>query len=258
MKKLTLIVTLLSILTFSVYSQETTEVLKTKKGRVIMPEAGDIGLSIDATPFLSYAGNLFNQNGNTAPTFNFTAQDPTSLTLKYFLKQDMAVRATFLLGSSRNVVNEPSISDPKKLDKTIYSATAFGFSGGIEYSRSIKNRLRGYYGGLVGFEYLPYTDDLGNTGNVKYIDAINVKNDTKIIGGNTSTIYIAGLVGVEYFFASKISIGGEFYFSGGFGSTSERRQTFSNGSEDNISQEKSNGMGFMTSASGALKLSFHF
>ncbi|MBR9831853.1 hypothetical protein GYB57_06890 [bacterium] len=44
------------------------EVLTSKKGVPILPEAGDYAIGVDATLFLDYTGNLFNGNlGNTSP-----------------------------------------------------------------------------------------------------------------------------------------------------------------------------------------------
>ena len=42
--------------------------LTSKKGEPILPEAGDWGISTDATPFLNYAGNFFGKSAfNSAP-----------------------------------------------------------------------------------------------------------------------------------------------------------------------------------------------
>ena len=77
-KSLTLLALALGISTS--FAQE----LKSKKEEMILPEAGDWGLAIDADPFLRYAGNFFGKTTtNAAPTFNFFTTANT-ITGRYF------------------------------------------------------------------------------------------------------------------------------------------------------------------------------
>lgn len=260
MKKFIVLIAVLALITANARSQETeTTILKTKKGRIIMPEAGDIGLSIDAAPFLDYVGNMFSQGLNTAPSFGFTAQNPGALTFKYFLSENMALRAGLMIGTTRDVEYIPNITDQDKLNRLITASSAFGFSAGIEFARPVKNRLRGYYGGVVGFETLPHID-----GHIKFTDAILIDYDYEKKGGTSTFIYLGGIAGVEYFVAPKIALGGEFglYFANGF--TSARKEIYQDpvmiedGTNEIIVTERSSGMTITTSASGSLKLSFYF
>ena len=45
--------------------------LKSKKGEIILPEAGNYAFGIDASPFFTYLGGLFSNAGGTTPTPNF-------------------------------------------------------------------------------------------------------------------------------------------------------------------------------------------
>lgn len=260
MKKLISLATLICLFAAFSFAQETENILKTKKGRVIMPEVGDIGLSVDATPFLNYAGNMFSQGFNTAPNFGFTAQNPGSITVKYFMQSNMALRVGLIIGSSRAVVNAPNFTDPDKLDKTVSSSSTLGLSLGAEFNRPIKNRLRGYYGGEVGLGYFAHPD-----GKIAFTDAVTADNDVLTKGGNTIEIYAAGLIGVEYFVAPKISLGGEFLVGMAFGSQSARKMFINDpalieamDTDEIVISEKSSAMALNTVASGAIKLSFYF
>ena len=80
-KSLTLLALALGISTS--FAQE----LKSKKEEMMLPEAGDWGLAIDADPFLRYAGNFFGKTTtNAAPTFNFFTNDNT-ITGRYFTEE---------------------------------------------------------------------------------------------------------------------------------------------------------------------------
>ena len=70
MKKTALI--FLAICSFCVFtygqfeSEAAGEILVSKNGHNILPEKGDIGLAIDATPFLDFIGNLTKINSGGA------------------------------------------------------------------------------------------------------------------------------------------------------------------------------------------------
>ena len=106
MKKIIYSVLIAALTTGAAYAQdeevavaetESTDSGDEKKGCCAggdrLPAAGDIGLSVDASSFLQYAGNMFNgENFNSAPTFDLENQ---TIMVKYFIADDMAVRVRF-------------------------------------------------------------------------------------------------------------------------------------------------------------------
>lgn len=143
----------------SAFAQDLTS----KKGEPILPEAGDWGLAIDATPFLNYAGNMFGKTANnTAPTWNFftTAQ---TISGRYFKDASTVYRGSLRIGFGGNTVREmeadrttPSntvitfpTANPMKENTWKRSSTTIGLAAGIEMRKG-KTRLQGYYGGEAG------------------------------------------------------------------------------------------------------------
>ncbi len=149
--------------------------LKSKKEEMILPEAGDWSLGIDANPFLNYAGNFFGKTtNNVAPTWNFLTSVQT-ITGKYFADVTTAYRGQLRIGmnssTARNMTSDRAAQNttvfpqpyPMKENTWKNSNTAFGLSGGLEMRRG-KTRLQGYYGGELGF-YLSNSKDVFTYGN---------------------------------------------------------------------------------------------
>lgn len=142
--------------------------LTSKKGEPILPEAGDWGIAVDATPFLKYAGNFFGkQNDNQAPTWNFFSSMQT-ITGKYFVDPTKAYRGTVRIGLGGNTVREMAANRmntansatangfpdkaPMVENSWKHSTTNIGLAAGMEMRKG-KTRLQGYYGGEVGLAY---------------------------------------------------------------------------------------------------------
>jgi len=90
--------------------------LTSKKGEPILPEEGDWGLGIDATPFLNYFGNFFGKTANNnAPTFDFLTGNQT-IVVKYFKDATTAYRGAIRLGfgsnSTTGLVQQDGQPDP--------------------------------------------------------------------------------------------------------------------------------------------------
>lgn len=229
---------------FTVHAQDLTS----KKGEPILPEEGDWGIGIDATPFLNYAGNFFGKtNNNTAPTFDFLTGNQT-IVGKYFKDATTAYRAAVRLGfgtsKQTNYVkdNTNTSPDPRYVQDTRkVSYNGIGLSGGIEFRKG-KTRLQGYYGGEIGIyfgsskETYTYGNAFNNpTGNITptSTDWSNptlpgVSASSRVISvknGSTLQFGIRGFIGAEFFILPKISIGGEFGLGLGFSSTGEGTTT---------------------------------
>lgn len=258
--------------------------LTSKKGEPILPEEGDWGIGIDATPFLNYAGNFFGKsNPNTAPSWNFLTSNNT-IVGKYFKDATTAYRAGIRLGIGSNKVTEleanrsTTYTPGSNIEKyaTVensakYSTTNIGLTGGLEMRKG-KTRLQGFYGGELGifFGSNKTTYTYGNALNPSGTPPVVVHNDDDIDGSNltsnsiapnqvgqarvterkTSGVFsfgIRGFIGVEYFILPKISLGGEFGWGIGIqnnGKTTTTYETQSTSASGTVSYEKKNGSTF--------------
>ncbi|MDP1800812.1 MAG: hypothetical protein Q8L81_05640 [Bacteroidota bacterium] len=159
----------------SAFAQDLTS----KKGEPILPEAGDWGLAVDATPFLNYAGNFFGKTANnTAPTWNFLTSVQT-ITGRYFKDAKNVYRGSVRIGFGSNTTREQAAN--RMLTANSASANGFptavtqventwkrsntdiGLAGGIEMRKG-KTRLQGYYGGEAGI-YVSMQKDKYTYGN---------------------------------------------------------------------------------------------
>jgi hypothetical protein len=196
----------------SVFAQDLTS----KKGEPFLPEAGDWAVSIDATPFLNYAGNFFGKTtANAAPTWNNYGLNQ-SITGKYFKDATTAYRATIRVGfdngKKRVAIDEyvaptavtEALGETKeqKYDQMKVSSRNIVLGVGME-KRKGKTRLQGIYGGdlLVWggnlkekYKYangLTQTDDAGTATFDENLDANDANGSTNFganaISGFTTT-----------------------------------------------------------------------
>jgi hypothetical protein len=225
--------------------------------KVYTPEAEDWALSIDATPFLNYAGNFIGGNGfNTAPTWDFNNGNQT-ITGKYFASEDMAYRGSLRLGTSTwndramvtdrtdtATMNSGAFPDMVGMveNTASYKSSFIGLSGGIEYRKG-EGRLQGYYGGELGISVssskAEYTYgnalEVGAGDTTTFVGVsgaddfgMNITTDTwgnsarilSVNNGRTFTFGLRGFIGAEYFIFPKMALGAEFGWGMGISSTS--------------------------------------
>jgi hypothetical protein len=190
----------------SVFAQDLTS----KKGEPFLPEAGDWAVSIDATPFLNYAGNFFGKTtANAAPTFNFMNGN-NMIVGKYFKDATTAYRVGLRLGfgnatEKRNVAALPSSANPYPTGPTTvenkYSraTTNVGVSVGME-KRKGKSRLQGFYGADAGifigsskdkYSYGNALSAISGTGsvNVASADGFGSDIDATVAGTQYANVY---------------------------------------------------------------------
>lgn len=214
--------------------------LTSKKGEPILPEAGDWGLSIEATPFLEYAGNFFGKTTpNAAPKFNFFTNNQT-ITGKYFVDAQTAYRGSLRIGinskTERSMVTDrlaaqtnTTVSFPTAdamVENTWKrSNTVIGLAGGIE-KRKGKTRLQGFYGGEAGLYMAMQKDKFtyGNALNTATANPVNVSNDdaftsvTNVSAGNPGIQGLSGnarateiKAGTVFSFGVRGFIGAEYF-----------------------------------------------
>jgi len=227
--------------------------MTSKKGTPILPEAGDWSIGIGANSTLEYFGNLMNSGTNTAPSFDWQ-REPNVIRAKMFKDANTAYRVGLRLGfgSDKTTNAAPIVGD---LKETKTSAMDIDLSAGIEKRRG-KGRVQGIYGGEAGI-------NLGSGKTTKtYNGNANVNDELEVKEGGTFGFGVRGFIGVEYFFAPKMSVGGEFGWGLNISSTGEKETTKADGNGGSLpstKEGKSSSFGFNTdNASGAIVLNFYF
>ncbi len=260
----------------SIFAQDLTS----KKGEPILPEAGDYAISIDATPFFSYAKSLVGAGINaTTPSWNFYTNNMT-IWGKKFKDANTAHRAGIRIGfgsASKEtlVADVTSTTTPQATvsDVVKTGGTNIGLTVGIEKRRG-KTRLQGVYGAEFGIN-LSSTNTKNTYGNA--LTATNAGSRVATVkSGMGFGLGLRAFVGAEYFMFPKMSIGGEFGWGIAFMSqaqgntTSERFDTSANvnavvstdvktGKSSSFSLDtQGNQTVFGTNPGAALKLTLHF
>lgn len=221
---------------------------KSKNGHEVLPQCGDWALGISATSFLNYLGNMFNNNSlNTVPTFN-SANTPNvfsigslggvALTGKYMKSSTLAYRVRFQVNAGstvyrNNVLKSALTPDPLNPvfveDKLTINSNVVLLAAGFEKRRG-HGRVQGFYGAeLLGgtssahrnYEYgNGYTIDFNTPiSTTDFLSGSSVNAVSRLkesFTGNSWFLGARGFVGVEYFFASKMSLGGEIGYTLGF------------------------------------------
>lgn len=233
------------------------DVLRSKKGVPILPEVGSWAIGIDATPFFMYLGNIFTTNNNPYfPSFGFTAQAPGAIYGKYIVSETTTYRGALLIGATTETTKSQNAVDPDQKDKTTVSAVSIGLAGGIQKNRVMFGRLIGYYGAQAGIMLEPYNAGFYE-GKLSFKDANDSDNNYKNVGGNTFSFSVGGLVGVEFFFAPRMALAGEFGYDLVLHTQSNREYVPSTGTSI-ITEYGGSGIHFEPRASGNLQLLFYF
>ncbi len=269
---------------FAIQAQETDdgtkrEAFKSKRGVYILPEGGDIALGFNAAPFFSYIGNMFNGNAGNGLGTSFIRNN--AIVGKYFLDENTAVRAEFRFGinstTNQEFVNQSGTDLADNIfvtDKEMTTRNNFLLSLGYEMRRGY-GRVQGYFGGMGQIQYgsvntkyeygnpitatytMPATTNF--TGNITPAGRV-----TEIRNLNDLTFGLRGFIGVEYFFAPKISIGAEFGWGPAYsvtvdGKVTEEYWTGTELKEETIDIPKDSRFVLDTdNAFGSLFLIFHF
>ena len=275
----------------SAYAQDLTS----KKGETMLPEAGDWAISMDATPFLDFAGGVLGGNA-TAPTAGYVTDQDWHIRGKMFKDANTAYRAGIRLGFGSEKTTAmigqlnataPSWPNAPAMVEDVMSsgATNIVITGGLEKRRG-NTRLQGYYGGELmisvsntkdSYTYGNAMDAAGtalgastNFGGNVGVDPF-YSNGARMTEDKTSSfgLGLRGFIGAEYFIFAKMSIGAEFGW--GLGVTSESSSTTWEATDGTtiatITDDSGNSEGGFgvdidamnsTSAAGSLNITFHF
>lgn len=214
--------------------------LTSKKGEAFLPEAGDWALGFDGTPFLNYAGNMFNGTTNNSVNATWVGNQP-AMTIygKMFKDESTAYRAKLRIGFGSNTTSNIFDTSNTTLtgevtDEMKSSYFNLTIGGGIEKRRG-NTRIQGFYGGevLISFgsssteytygdnskgsttngdlQYATYTTDF-TTGATTTQDPLTGTNerDVKMANGSTFQLGLRGFAGVEWFVSPKVSVAAEY------------------------------------------------
>jgi hypothetical protein len=259
MKKLFLTLTLASAVAFA-NAQDMTS----KKGVPILPEANDWSISFDAVPVLNYFGHLANGHAGNSASMNWA--DPSGMTIvgKMMKDESTAYRAKIRIGmhshSAESHVASTTTANATVINKTEWSKMNIGLGAGIQKYRG-KGRLKGYYGAELGLGFGGSGYDTTYTyGNA--LDSLNPGPRTKeVTAGSMFGVNVRGFIGVEYFFAPKMSVGAEYGWSIGLNSTGEGETTYE-AFGTTVNPSKTGGTSAFEIdtdiAGGAIWLSFYF
>ncbi len=222
-------------LTFAQGDSLSSPQLYSRRGVPILPETGEYGLSLNAQPLFNYAGNFFNNTADNELEIGYAYQ--YMFVGKHFITPQIANRLKLGFSTQYDRLVIPYLGNPDETHREIGKGTDFLIGVGQERRRG-RGRVQGLFGGeaYLRFVYVStnykYDRDLNDSDPVatpeeqmgpsggRAIRAINVTLDP---AGNATAIQGTGLslglrifVGVEYFFAPKISIGTELGLSAFF------------------------------------------
>ena len=270
--------------------------LTSKKGEAYLPEAGDWSIGFDASALTGYVGNALNgtqgQSALTAPWMNNAGQE---IRFKMFKDEKTAYRLRARIGTHNEAKDTYGMYDQDGLNTTAnqefitIELISDGFSlvlgAGLEKRRG-NTRIQGYYGGEVFFGLIGGRKTTTSTGSVLSDDYIKGHTDyatgrqTEDVQASKFMVGLNGFIGVEWFFAPKVSLGAEYTWGlsmNSWGETSETReywgltpeQVASNAgggtntaalNSETIKGEKKGDFTFDTGNTGvaSLNLQFHF
>ena len=228
-----------TMLSTSIGAQET---LQNDKGVDILPVAGEFALGFNAVPIFNFVGNAF--NGNTNNQFigqNKYLQNAFGNNVimgKYMLEDKVAIRANLNITTSaltnRNYVTNDVADSPDSLVTDIANVNnqMFVIGGGYEMRKG-EGRIQAIYGadlaimfggGNASYEYgnaygevnqaptssdWGYTPDGVPTGDPGTAGPMGDRTVSSK-GGSMFGVGARPFVGIEFFFAPKISLGAEF------------------------------------------------
>ncbi len=227
MKKALLIFACVMGLSVAVQAQDID--MLSKRGVPILPEQGDIALGIDALPVFRYVGNMFNNTVNNTIAWNFVGDlgNTNNIYVQYYIEDNASIRIGARFGT-QNIINQEfvmkdlAVPDPDIMvtDRWLISNTNLNLGGSYQMHRG-KGRVQGYYGAGLMFVWQQtyHNYDYGNAMSTEFNSpnttnfGFNITPTGRVISVTDVTrmgVVAHAFIGVEYFFAPKVSIGGEF------------------------------------------------
>ena len=201
----------------------------------VLPAAGDIGLSFDAAPMLTYVGSIIAGGASGDGLNAYVSGYDQMIVGKYFLKPGMAARARLGLklqsDSTTSYYDHPvDVADPdlepadwaEASDTTTSNEFKMLLGGGLEMRRGYR-RLQGIVGaeGLLGVATASSATSYGWSYDQDAADFGVIGDGTeRPLAENSGFGFVFGVrgfTGVEYFVLPKISLGMEYGYALSFG-----------------------------------------
>jgi hypothetical protein len=216
--------------------------LTSKKGEAYLPEAGDWSIGFDASALTQYVGNMANAGTNSALTAPWMDQVGQEIRFKMFKDETTAYRLRARIGMSSSSEDTYGFYDNDADNTTADQEFTTnvkennGFSlvlgAGLEKRRG-NTRIQGYYGGEAFIGLLGGKKTETSTGSVLSDNYTGGHTDyatgrqTELVEASRLTFGLQGFIGVEWFFAPKVSLGAEYTWGlvfNSYGETSETRE----------------------------------
>ena len=233
--------------------------MNSKKGTPILPESGDWSIGMGANSSLNYFGNLLNGNADNTPmSFDWTNGNENVITGKMMKDANTAYRVGLRLGfgSTTNDLQDVGLADSIEVKQ---GGSNINLAAGIQMYRG-KGRVRGFYGAEANIGF----SSAKETWSGSDFDQINPGTTTSIsaeVKDGSFNLGVRGFIGVEYFFAPKMSLSGEFGWGLGIESVKGQETTVTVGSNPTTTTtgSKTSSFGLDTDNAGAaINLNFYF
>jgi hypothetical protein len=192
MKTTVLFFVFLSIVVSSINCQQDTT-LMSKNKRIILPQKNDIAIGVSTNSIFNYIGNLFNNSEHNY--LNLKLLQNSQIFGKYFLSENTALNVR--LGILMTDKDFFYASDYWGSIPVNEKYSNLSFAAGYE-KRIGKNRLQLAYGSEINMTF----SKVNYSYNRVHFNPPRTKQPHEI--------ELRGYVGIEYFFAPKISVGGQY------------------------------------------------
>ena len=205
--------------------------LTSKNGTPILPETDDWSLGFDAHPLLNYVGNMFNNTANNSINMGYPSNNGMTIVGKLVKDETTAYRAKIAINFGSETVTHSTVGagfdSTFSVSETKTSSMNITLGAGIQKWRG-NGRLKGFYGAeaMVGFGSMPtmkysYLKPLDATTSPQ---GVNQVSEDK--GGSLFGFGVNGFIGVEYFFAPKISMSAEYTWGVAISSEGASEQSY--------------------------------
>lgn len=226
MRKLLLTAALASAVAFA-----NAQTMTSKNGTPILPETDDWSIGFDAHPLLNYFGNLFNNTDSNSVNMGYPSNNNMLIVGKMVKDETTAYRAKVGINfGSSTVTHNPNVfgfDSTFSASETKSSSMNVTLGAGIQKWRG-KGRLKGYYGAeaMVGF---------GSAQTMKYTyfkslvaasSPQGIAQTSEDKGGSIFGFGVQGFIGVEYFFAPKMSLCAEYTWGVAINSVGASESTY--------------------------------
>lgn len=236
-------ISLTVLMSMTIIGVSAQERLQNKNGVDILPVSGEYALGFNAVPFLNLIGNATAGSGK----FLNNMFNQNAIFGKYMLDDKTALRASFNFNinnfNNRNFVIDNTMNSPDSLvtDGTSVNNQTYGLSGGYEMRKG-SGRVQAIFGGDLALmlsrsnQSMTYGNSFGTInqaptstfwdGNGNQLGSgPQGERIVEQVNGSTFGVGVRPFVGIEFFFAPKISLGAEFGWTLMYSTTGDGEQT---------------------------------